>query len=212
MEINLLKRYPQTTRNPKLRLRNKGHYQRQARCYDYLYFDGPREYGYGGYEDDGRWKPVAENIRDHFKLKHGFRVLDIGCAKGFLVKELCNLGLNAYGVDISQYAIKCSPPEITGRLHLGTATQLIFPNQSFDVALSINTLHNLEEEDFARAIHEMQRVAKRCYIQVDAYRTEKEKKRFLDWTLTAVTHGKPAWWRQFLANIGYKGDYYWTFV
>src|SRR6058998_3062377 len=49
------------------------------------YFDGDRQYGYGGYKYDGRWRPFAENLIAHYALKAGDKVLDIGCAKGFLV-------------------------------------------------------------------------------------------------------------------------------
>ena len=45
------------------------------------YFDGPREYGYGGYKYDGRWINVAKDIIKHFNLSKGQKVLDVGCAK-----------------------------------------------------------------------------------------------------------------------------------
>ena len=77
-----------------------------SRKYDEEYFDGDRKYGYGGYKYDGRWISVAKRIKKIYKLKKGSEILDIGCAKGFLIKDLIDIGLDAYGLDISDYAIK----------------------------------------------------------------------------------------------------------
>ena len=82
-----------------------------AKQYGEMYLDGPREYGYGGYRYDGRWRPVARDIIAHFGLRPGMRVLDVGCGKGFLVKDLmleCP-GLEAFGLDISLYALHALP-------------------------------------------------------------------------------------------------------
>lgn len=83
-EVNLLRALPVSKRNVTSRATAKTpEHIRIAREFGELYFDGPREYGYGGYQYDGRWKPVAEDIISHFGLARGDRVLDIGCAKGF---------------------------------------------------------------------------------------------------------------------------------
>ena len=179
------------------------------------YFDGTREQGYGGYRYDGRWVPIAEDIIRHFGLKAGSRVLDVGCAKGFLVKDLMRVcpGLEAFGLDISEYAVMSCEPEVVGRLHVGNAVRLPFPDSSFDAVISINTIHNLERPDCVRALREIQRIAPgRGYIQVDAYRNEAERKLFEDWMLTAKTYGKPEDWQAILGEAGYTGDYYWTIL
>ena len=51
---------------------------------DQYYFDGTRQQGYGGYKYDGRWKSVALSMIKHYSLKQNAKILDIGCAKGFL--------------------------------------------------------------------------------------------------------------------------------
>ena len=68
-EYNLLKSLPKSNRNIKERntLKSDEHI-RVSREYGQMYFDGPREYGYGGYYYDGRWKPVAKDIYNHYKL------------------------------------------------------------------------------------------------------------------------------------------------
>ena len=144
-EVNLLARLPKTKRNIQKRAEAKDPAViAMAKQYGEMYFDGPREYGYGGYRYDGRWIPVAEDIVKHFNLKPGDRVLDVGCAKGFLVKDLMKVcpGLEVFGLDVSLYALMHCEPEVIGRLHLGTAEKLPFPDKSFDCVLSLNTVHN----------------------------------------------------------------------
>jgi ubiquinone/menaquinone biosynthesis C-methylase UbiE len=179
------------------------------------YFDGKREQGYGGYHYDSRWVPIARDIVAHFGLKAGNRVLDVGCAKGFLAKDLMAVcpGLQAYGLDISQYAIRHGEPEVTGRCVVGTADRLPFLDGSFDVVLAINTLHNLERDRLIQALREVERLSPaRGYIQVDAYRNEAERDIFMGWVLTAKTFLRPREWLALFAEAGYKGDYYWTIL
>src|SRR5207237_6734011 len=135
------------------------------------YFDGSRETGYGGYRYDGRWVAIAEDVVAHFALKAGDRVLDVGCAKGFLVKDLLKVcpGIEAFGLDISEYALMHCEPEVVGRLQLGSADKLPFPDKSFNAVLAINTIHNLERADTIRSVREIERLAPwRGSIQFDS--------------------------------------------
>lgn len=214
-EVNLLARYPKSKRNVTARVGNKEENRALAMKFGKEYFDGTREQGYGGFRYDGRWIPIAEDIVRHFGLKAGDRVLDIGCAKGFLVKDLMKVcpGLEVFGIDISEYALTHCEPEVVGRLRLGDARKLPFPDKSFKAALSINTIHNFDRTGCIQALQEMQRVAPGSgYVQVDAYRNPAEEQIFLDWVLTAKTHGTPQFWVELLNEAGYTGDYFWTIL
>jgi ubiquinone/menaquinone biosynthesis C-methylase UbiE len=215
-EINLLAGLPKPKRNLTARTHAKtDEHIRIAREYGELFFDGPREYGYGGYRYDGRWIPVARDIVKHFGLKAGDRVLDVGCAKGFLVKDLMQVcpGLEAFGLDISHYALMNCEPEVVGRLHLGTGTDLPFPDGSFQAVISLNTIHNFDRPDCIRALHEIERLAPgRGFVQPDSYRTAEQRAVFLDWVLTAKYHDYPEGWLKTFAEAGYTGDYYWTII
>lgn len=213
-EINLLKSLPQGKRNVKARETAKtDEHIRISREYGEMYFDGPREYGYGGYRYDGRWKPVAQDIIDHFGLKKGDRVLDVGCAKGFLVKDLLELGIDAYGVDVSKYALMHAEPEVIGRLQIASAESLPFPDNSFKAVLSINAIHNLPRELCIVALREMKRLAGRnCFVQVDSYHTPEQKEIFESWVLTAKYYGYPEEWKEVFKEAGYEGDYFWTII
>jgi SAM-dependent methyltransferase len=140
-------------------------------------------------------------------------VLDVGCAKGFLVKDLVDAGLDAYGVDISEYAVLKCPSDIVGRLHQGDAVVLPFPDASFDLVLSINTLHNLNRAMVKRALQEIMRVCRgKAFVQVDSYMNAEGKARFEEWVLTANYHGYPDEWLELFTEAGYLGDYDWTVV
>jgi ubiquinone/menaquinone biosynthesis C-methylase UbiE len=215
-QVELLRALPKITRNIKQRAAVKDpNIVVLARQYGEMYWDGPREYGYGGYRYDGRWRPVARDIITHFRLQAGMRVLDVGCGKGFLVKDLmleCP-GLEAFGLDISHYALLRCPPEIVGRLHLGSADSLPFPDRSFDAVLSINTIHNLPRADALKAMREIERLSGGCaFVQVDSYLSPEQKEMFESWVLTAQFHDYPDGWLKLFAEAGYSGDYDWTIV
>ncbi len=215
-EINLLRRYPRSKRNIEKRTSAQSAENICiAREYSREYFDGSRDTGYGGYRYDGRWMAIAEDMVAHWGLKPGDRVLDVGCAKGFLVKDLMKVcpGLEVFGVDISEYALMHCEPEVVGRLHLGNCVRMPFPDNSFAAVVAINVVHNLERSHCITAVREIERLAPgRGYIQVDSYRTTEERELFLSWVLTAKTHYDPAGWRQLFWEAGYTGDYYWTII
>ena len=214
-EINLLAKYPRAKRNLVARKLGQEANRRIAREFGREYFDGTREQGYGGYRYDGRWLPIARDMAEHFRLKPGDRVLDIGCAKGFLMRDLMAVvpGLEVWGLEISQYAIDNSHDEVRGRIVRGTVQKLPFASSSLAAAFCINVVHNLAGEACVEAVGEIERVAPgRGYIQVDAYRNDDERDVFLDWVLTADTFGQPQMWRALFERAGYAGDYHWTIL
>lgn len=174
------------------------------------YWDGDRKHGYGGMRYDGRWKAVAELLAQHYQLKPGQRVLDIGCGKGFLLYDLTQVvpGLEVCGLDISSYAIENAKPEVKPFLQVGHAKKLPFPDASFDLVISINTLHNLHCYDLDAALHEMQRVSKgNSYLVVESYRNEVEKANLLYWQLTCESFCTPEEWQWWFERTGYTGDH-----
>lgn len=216
-QVHLLQSVPKIKRDVSARAATKNDLVVSiARQYGHEYFDGDRKYGYGGYIYDGRWLNVAIDICHHYKLTENMRVLDIGCAKGFLVKDLMVIrpGLQAFGLDCSDYALTNCVPEMIGRLHYGLAEDLsTFPDEAFDLVVSFNTLHNLEREELKQSLREIMRVTKGpAFVQVDSYNTSEEKAAFESWVLTAQFHDYPAGWLSLFEEAGYSGDYDFTFV
>lgn len=77
--------------------------------FDRDYYENGIQAGVSCYENY-RWLPdltlpMAQAMVAHLGLSEADTILDFGCAKGFVVKALRIMGLNAYGVDVSEYAI-----------------------------------------------------------------------------------------------------------
>lgn len=180
-----------------------------AKQWGYDYWDGDRCFGYGGMRYDGRWRPFAEDLARYYSLKSGDRVLDIGCGKGFLLYELTQVvpGIEVVGFDISSYAIEHAKQEVRDKIVQGNCISLPFEDHSFDLVISLTTLHNLRIYDLMKAVKEIQRVGRqKRYLCVESYRNESEKANLLYWQLTCETFFTPEEWAWFYELAGYEGD------
>ena len=213
-EIDLLINYPKTKRNLEERLASKTDADRAiARQFGRDFFDGDRNHGYGGFNYMPRFlQPVIPTFKNYWNLTANSSLLDVGCAKGFMLHDLAESipGITLKGIDISEYAIKNAMVDMKLHLQVANATQLPFPDKTFDVVISINTVHNLDRNDCAKALQEIERVSRgHSFITVDAYRNDEEKERMNTWNLTAKTITSVEEWITFFKDVGYTGDYFW---
>lgn len=213
-EIDLLVNYPRTKRDVEGRGAVKTEEDRAiARQFGKAFFDGDRRTGYGGYNYHPRfWQPVVPTLQAHFGLSAASSLLDIGCAKGFMLHDVAELipGITVKGIDVSEYAIEHALEDMKPHVQVGDARALPFPDRSFDTVISINTVHNLDRDDLGEALREIMRVSRgRAYVTVDAYSTEEERTRMHAWNLTAKTIMHVDEWKRFFADVGYTGDYSW---
>ena len=215
-EINLLDKYPRSSRPIDERGGvNSEAVKKIARKYGVEYFDGERIYGYGGYNYDGKyWSETVIRFRDHYQLHYNAKVLDVGCAKGFMMFDFKRFlpGIQIYGLDISRYALEHAKPEMAAHITRGDCQRIPWDDNHFDLVISINTVHNLPRLQCIRALSEIQRVTKGdCFITVDAWRNEEERQRLLNWMLTAYTYYHVDDWVTLFKEAKYNGDYYWFF-
>ncbi len=212
-EINLLTTYPHTRRDYDKRAGEKTpEIIAIAKQFGKEFFDGDRKYGYGGYKYDGRWKAVAERMRDFYSLPANAAILDVGCGKGFLLYDFKELmpDCTVAGVDVSEYAIENALPSVKPFLKIASAEKLPYPDKSFDLVISINSIHNLAIERLKIALREVERVSlKHSYITVDAWRNEQERINLYKWVLTAETMMHVDDWKNLFEEVGYIGDYWW---
>ncbi len=213
-EVNLLENYPKTKRNLKDAAINRTEYERLvARKFDKDFFDGDRKYGYGGYIYNPKyWSKVVQDFYNYYKLKENSKILDVGCGKGFMLYDfkLKYPNLILKGIDISKYAISNSILTPKDDLLVASCDQIPFPDNYFDLVISINTIHNLDLKGCAKSIKEICRVSnKHKFIIVDSYSDENEKKRIFTWNLTAKTIMHKTKWVEFFKKNNYDGDYYW---
>jgi SAM-dependent methyltransferase len=214
MEIDLLEKYPKAVRNVKERGATKTEEDRRiARQFGKEFFDGERRHGYGGFNYHPRfWTPVIPDFQKKYGITSDSSLLDVGCAKGFMLHDFSEAipGLRVQGIDVSSYAIESAIPSMKPFLQVANATDLPFEDDSFDLVIAINTIHNLEPQELMKALVEIERVShKASFITVDAYRTEEEKELMMDWNLTAKTILHVDEWKVFFKEVGYTGDYYW---
>lgn len=213
-EINLMDRYPKSTRPIDERgQKSTAAHIALAAQFGKDYFDGSRLTGYGGYHYHPRfWTDTVRRFRDHYALKDTARILDVGCAKGFMLYDFSLLMPDAdlVGLDISEYALAHSKPEIADRLLLGNARSLPFEDNSFDLVISINTIHNLKPDECQQALSEIDRVSRQhAFVMVDAWHNDDEKQRMTDWNLQAKTVQHVNDWKSMFARARYKGDFWW---
>ena len=174
------------------------------------YWDGPRQYGYGGYRYDGRWLPIAKDIAERYNLQPGDKILDVGCGKAFLLYEFTRAvpGVKIAGLDISAYGIANAKEEARPFLKEGNCTTLPYPDGSFDFVYSINTFHNIKVDELKAAVQEVERVGKgKKWVCVESYRNEREKANLLYWQLTCMSFYAPEEWAWLYREWGYTGDY-----
>lgn len=204
-----------TQRNYLARVNNKDYPKGKAaelgKKFAFDYWDGDRNICYGGYKYiEGRWEKLARKISLYYKLPPNPKILDIGCGKGYLLFDFLKVIPNAeiYGIDISEYAISTSKQEVKKNLHVGNASSLPWPDNTFDLVISINTLHNLYAYDLMSALSEMERVSKQHkYLCVESYRNEVEKANLLYWQVTCEAFNTPKEWLWWFSKSGYTGDY-----
>jgi SAM-dependent methyltransferase len=213
-EIDLLLNYPKAKRDLNARLQSKTEEDRLiARKFDKDFFDGDRKHGYGGFSYNARfWQPVIPTFKEHWNITQASSILDVGCAKGFMLHDFSEMipGIKVAGIDISKYAIEHSLESVRNSLEVADAKNLPYADNSFDFVISINTIHNLERDECKKALQEIERVAKKgSFITVDAYRNDEEKERMYAWNLTAKTIMSVDEWIAFFHEAGYTGDYFW---
>ncbi|HBV84960.1 MAG TPA: SAM-dependent methyltransferase [Lachnospiraceae bacterium] len=185
-----------------------------AKKYGYDYWDGERKYGYGGYHYDGRWRNVARKMAEHYHLKAGQKVLDVGCGMAHLLYEFTQVvpGLEVFGIDISEYALAHAKQEVRNRLQYGKAQEIPFLDNEFDLVISLTTLHNLKVYDLKKAIQEIERVSKgNSHIMVESFRNDQEEVNMLYWQLTCASYYSVEEWEWLYKEWGYTGDYSFIF-
>jgi len=184
-----------------------------------LFSDYNEEYYKTGYQLKRWHRMIAENpdctgeyyedrakkIFDTYGLK-GKKVLDIGCGFGFTVADLREMGADAYGIDISEYATKeANTPYV---VEADARTKLKdYKDQEFDLVIMCEFLHCLTDTEIASVCKEVKRIAKNVFVierrDFDDESLEKyNPKTMLEWeacqmdNLTIVWREEESKWQQ----------------
>lgn len=211
-EIDLMARYPKTRRPLTERSQASEADRILSRRFGREYFDGTRQQGYGGYTYNGWFRPVVADMIAHYRLPPDARILDVGCAKGFMLHDFKQAlpDCTVAGLDISEYAISQAMPTVRPFLTVGDCSSLPYPDKSFDLVVSIATVHNLDLAGVKVALREIERVSRRhSFIKVNGYRNDAERIALDQWNVVAKTILPVDEWKRLFVEVGYTGDYTW---
>jgi dTDP-4-dehydrorhamnose reductase len=102
---------------------------------------------------------VQDNLNKYLtKDSKHTKLLDFGCGSGIFVEELEKAGYDAHGVDISDEAVRFGALQGVKNLSVIDSHKINFPNNTFDVVLSMDVLEHLEDEEWA--LKEIERILK----------------------------------------------------
>lgn len=175
------------------------------------YYDGSRLNGYGGFKYDGRWLQLLPKLLKRYKITNKSKVLDLGCKKGFLLKDLNILlpGIKSYGIENHPYAlnkaVKCK-----SKLIKSEYTKLPFKDKYFDFVIAFNSLYMQNLGDVIKSLKEIERVSKNSYVVLASGENDLERNKFYRWTLIGTTILLKKEWKMLFKKIKFTGDYYFS--
>lgn len=121
--------------------------------YGRQYYDGYGDADHKGYRWEV-WGDFFTNMADQIVTRlRPRRALDVGCAKGFLVGCLRDRGVDAYGIDASEYAIGEVRPDIKPFCWVASATDPI--KENYDLITCHEVCEHLLEPEATEAIRQM---------------------------------------------------------
>lgn len=151
----------------------------QPNEYDISYFDGklgPYKHN-AGYTVYNRWPrisndfvPANQSTGEYWKdlalrynLNHSLqnkKVLEIGSAKGYVVQAMRELGIDAYGIDVSRYAYDCADESVKPYLRVADARTALadYANREFAYVFSRRTLSCFTNDEIASLVTQMNRI------------------------------------------------------
>lgn len=176
------------------------------------YFDNDKiDIGYGKYEYDGRFKKNVKEIIKHFKLKKNSRILEIGCAKGFLLVEFFKQDMKVEGLEKSKYAKENSHKIIKKFIRISDIEKekIYSKNKFFDFVICKEVFPHIHPKRINSLIQELNKVVKNqknIYLFIQTFKKDNQKKLFKKWDITHKSNYNRIKWKQLLKKNNFKGS------
>jgi len=139
-------------------------------------------------------------------IKTSDRVLDFGCAKGFVVKALRILDIEAYGVDVSEYAISKVDNEVKEYCDLIDGFSFNF-DLLFDWTISKDVFEHIPEDQLEIISPYLSTRTKKMFVVIPLA-PENTRGCFLvpeyNRDTTHVTARDARWWKEFFSSNGWE--------
>jgi SAM-dependent methyltransferase len=180
---------------------------------DERYYDGDRQNGYGGFNDDGRWVPLVQKLKKDFSIQDSDDILDLGCKKGFMLRAFKGIGHvgKLFGIENHQYPLVYAQQIAGVTASLGPYYDLQFDDDSLHFLMGFSSIYMQNLGEVVRTLREIQRVSKgRAHVTLGAFDDDESKKKFESWTLIGTTHLHVEDWMEVMDYTGYKGTYFFT--
>lgn len=145
------------------------------------------DYGYD-YLNHPSWRLLYfENLAKEILKRNPTSVLEVGCARGDVLKFVREAGVPVAGIDISPWAVE---HKVIREVRLGRAQDLPFVDKSFDLYFSHDTMEHIPADDIPIVAHEMRRVAERALLIISC------KSLIDDIDITHITMMPISWWQE----------------
>jgi SAM-dependent methyltransferase len=110
--------------------------------------------------EDRHWwyrgrRTVLEGVIAGLALPQGTRILDAGCGSGRNMIELAHHGA-VTGIELSQTSAELAQARHAGEVIAGSVLEMPLPDDSFDLAVSLDVIEHLEDD--LGALRELRRV------------------------------------------------------
>lgn len=170
--------------------------------------------GGDGYQDSTMWEDIAHTIKEVFATDEGtdrsgeLHTVDVGCAKGYLVRHLRRRGFDAWGLDISEYAITNAPADTAEYLRQFDLTgrdASFFGTKNFTFAVCLETMEHIPEDQVGQALLNIFHLVEPGSQVLFTICTDKQPGWDSDPThVTIKTH---EWWQHMLEKCGFHYGY-----
>ncbi|WP_341894851.1 class I SAM-dependent methyltransferase [Ferrovibrio terrae] len=184
--------------------------------YDEDYYERGVVVGKSGYMNYS-WMPELTIRMAHFMIttldiKSTDRVLDYGCAKGYLVRALRLLGVNAEGVDVSRYAIDNVDGAVKAhcRLIADSADAQLFKGQ-YDLMIAKDVFEHILEDDLRTLLKHAHPNCKRMFVAVPLAADDHCNSFIVpeyNKDITHITIKSSGWWTRLFEDAGWKVDHF----
>lgn len=179
-----------------------------ASFFDREYFEGGVLYKRFGYTSIvGRIRSHTANFYRAFAIKLFLKpktLLDVGCATGRMIRYLRMLGVDAQGIELSDYALSRATQSVKPFIQKGDILSIPHKDQAFDVVCSFNVLEHVEEGNLEKALLECNRVAKKFTL----HKVFTRENKWIHWNrgqdLSCLSVFEREWWSRFFTEKGFK--------
>lgn len=149
--------------------------------------------------------PMAFNIIKYLKLTEDQKVLDFGCSKGFLVKALRLLDIEAYGVDISSYAIDNIDSDVKKYCKLITQNKNYNPFKfNFDWIISKDVLEHLTTDQISKFLNLYKKKTDKMFHVIPLGDNKKFRIKEYHLDKSHVQMNNEIWWEKIFNKNGWK--------